>query len=111
MIWTQPDAISAFPCCTGSDMFTWVSGILEDMSALRPCANTPGRLSTPITALHHQKPLGKGQTELPQPQSIVPMASPPSESREAPCTEHTLPQEQTNFNIYRAVLGRIWKND
>lgn len=39
MIWTQPDAISAFPCCTGSDMFTWVSGILEDMSALCPCAN------------------------------------------------------------------------
>lgn len=62
-----------------------------------PCVNA----KHPHHSLHHQQELlGKGQTG-PCPASKHHAYGIASHSVwEAPCTEHALPQEQANFNIY-----------
>lgn len=96
MVWAQPGATSVFPCGTEVTCSPGESDSLEDVSVPCPCANA-GQSERPITVLHHQEPLGKGQTGPAQPESIVHVASPPTVSREAPCTGHALPQGQANF--------------
>lgn len=75
------------------------SGILEDVSVPCSCANAR-QSEHPHHSLAPGTPWEGPDRALPSLKASCIMPSPPTVSREAPSTEHTLPEEQTNFNIY-----------